>query len=83
MSQLKKVPATVKSLIAREAGIHRRSINQEAIVLSEEACRIDSGSGRFHHGEDVALWFSPKELPAIDARPMSELTEYDELGLLK
>ncbi len=35
--QLKKVPTHIKSLIDREAALHRRSINQETIVLLEEA----------------------------------------------
>ena len=34
---LKKVSLQIKSLISREAAGHRRSINQEAIVLLEDA----------------------------------------------
>jgi hypothetical protein len=34
---LKRVPAVVKELIGREAAENRRSVNQEAIALLEEA----------------------------------------------
>lgn len=37
---LKKVPQVVKDLIGREAASNRRSINQEAIALLEEALLV-------------------------------------------
>jgi hypothetical protein len=83
MSQLKKVPATVKSFIAREASIHRRSINQEAIVLFEEALLARAKARQLRRDEIDRILNRFDKLPAIDARPMSELTEYDALGLLK
>lgn len=41
---LKKVPQVVKALIEREAAENRRSVNQEAIALLEEALlqRVES-----------------------------------------
>ena len=47
--QLKKVPEQIKSLISREADLHRRSINQEAIVLLEEALLARARTSR-HSG---------------------------------
>ena len=45
---IKKVPQVVKELISREATQNRRSINQEAIALLEEALlhRVDTGEHR-------------------------------------
>lgn len=45
---IKKVPQVVKELISREAYDNRRSINQEAIALLEEALvqRVGAGSTR-------------------------------------
>jgi Arc-like DNA binding domain len=45
---LKKVPLVIKDLIGREANSNRRSINQEAIALLEEALllRVELGAGR-------------------------------------
>jgi hypothetical protein len=41
---LKNVPAVVKDLIGREAFENRRSVNQEAIALLEEALLLRVGS---------------------------------------
>lgn len=45
---LKNVPAVVKELIGREALENRRSVNQEAIALLEEALvhRVEAHSAR-------------------------------------
>lgn len=46
---IKKMPSAVKKLITREAFDNRRSVNQEAIALLEEALmqRVEStGKGR-------------------------------------
>jgi len=77
---LKKVPADVKELISREAELHRRSINQEAIVLLEEALaeRARIGSRR-HEIQQVLLAY--RALPVIDDRPVDELVPYDDNGL--
>ena len=48
---IKKMPSAVKKLITREAFDNRRSVNQEAIALLEEALmqRVEStGKGRRH-----------------------------------
>lgn len=42
---IKKMPQVVKELISREAIANRRSINQEAIALLEEALVQRVGSG--------------------------------------
>lgn len=48
---IKKVPVLVKELISREANDHRRSINQEAIALLEEALALRAGSTEFRRSE--------------------------------
>lgn len=80
---LKKVPDQIKSLINREAQTHRRSINQEAIVLLEEALLArarDAGVGR---SEADAILARYAALPTRDARSESEVIEYDAIGLPK
>lgn len=81
--QLKKVPAIVTALISREASVHGRSINHEAIVLLEEALLARAKAQ--HQGRDdideILNRFD--KLPTTDERPMSEIIEYDELGLPK
>lgn len=81
--QLKKVPAIVKSLISREASIHRRSINQEAIVLLEEALLARANRQQPSRDEIEEILNRFDKLPTPDSRPMSEIIEYDELGLPK
>lgn len=81
--QLKKVPAIVKSLISREAGLHRRSINQEAIALLEEALLARAKIQRHSRDEIEEILNRFDKLPTADARPMAEIIEYDELGLPK
>jgi hypothetical protein len=81
--QLKKVPAIVKSLISREADLHRRSINQEAIVLLEEALLARAKTQQQSRDEIDEILNRFDKLPTSDARPMSEIIEYDELGLPK
>ena len=81
--QLKKVPTHIKSLIDREAGLHRRSINQETIVLLEEAllarARLQTQSQE--DVDDILKRYAA--LPTLDARPVAAIIEYDELGLPK
>jgi hypothetical protein len=80
--QLKKVPAIVKSLITREASIHRRSINQEAVLL-EEALLARANRQQPSRDEIEEILNRFDKLPTPDSRPMSEIIEYDELGLPK
>ena len=81
--QLKKVPDTVKALIAREASTHRRSINQEAIVLLEEALVARAKAQHPDRDEIDRILSRFDKLPTLDSRQMSDLIEYDELGLPK
>jgi hypothetical protein len=81
--QLKKVPAIVKALITREASVHRRSINQEAIVLLEEALLARAKAQHQSRDEVDEILNRFDKLPTTDQRPMSEIIEYDELGLPK
>lgn len=80
---LKKVPAQIKSLISREAENHRRSINQETIVLLEEALLARAKSASAGKEEIEAILQRYAELPTLDARPLSEIIVYDEIGLPK
>ena len=81
--QLKKVPARIKSLIGSEATLHRRSINQEAIALLEEALVARAQKVRPTRNEIDEILARFDRLPTRDARPLSEMIEYDELGLPK
>lgn len=81
--QLKKVPAVVKELITREANVHRRSISDEAIILLEEAllARAKTQHASLDEVDEILNRFD--KLPTTDPRPMSEIIEYDKLGLPK
>jgi hypothetical protein len=68
--QLKKVPATVRSLIAREASMHRRTIDQEAIILLEEALLARAKAQHLGHDQIDEILDRFDKLPDIDARPM-------------
>ncbi len=80
---LKKIPADVKKLISREADIHRRSINQEAIVLLEEALAARLRAARTPRHEVREILAHYRSLPIRDDRGPDELVEYDEFGLPK
>lgn len=79
--QLKKVPEQIKSLISREADLHRRSINQEAIVLLEEALLARARTSRHSKDDIEAILKRYEELPTLDSRLYEGLIEYDENGL--
>lgn len=81
--QLKKVPGRIKSLISREASLHRRSINQEAIALLEEALLARAKEHRPTRDEIDEILDRFDKLPNIDQRPLSEILEFDEHGLPK
>ena len=80
---LKKVPARIKSLISREAENHRRSINQEAIVLLEEALLTRAKNAITSQDDIETILQRYAQLPTVDARPISEIIAYDEVGLPK
>ncbi len=81
--QLKKVPSRIKSLIGSEALLHRRSINQEAIALLEEALLARAQTMRHTRDEIDDILDRFDRLPTRDALPLSEMIEFDELGLPK
>lgn len=80
---IKKIPNNVKELIAREAEVHRRSINQEAIVLLEEALAARLHGTRSSRQEVREILAHYRALPIRDERGPDELVEYDEFGLPK
>ncbi|MCZ7559565.1 MAG: Arc family DNA-binding protein [Burkholderiaceae bacterium] len=77
---IKKLPRDLKELIVREAEANRRSINQEAIVLLEEALarRVRSARRRYAVQEALAAYAA---LPTRDERPTEQIIEYDNNGL--
>ncbi len=81
--QLKKVPTRIKSLIGNEAALHRRSINQESIALLEEALLARAQKERPTRDEIDEILERFDRLPTRDARPLSEMIDYDALGLPK
>lgn len=80
---LKKVPEQIKSLISREADNNRRSINQEAIVLLEEALLSRARQAGIGRSDAEAILARYAVLPILDSRPDSEIIEYDAIGLPK
>jgi hypothetical protein len=81
--QLKKVPTRIKSLIKNEAAFYRRSINQECIALLEEALLARAQAERRTRDQIDDILERFDKLPTRDPRPLSEMIEYDELGLPK
>ena len=81
--QLKKIPATVTSLIAQEASRHRRSIEQEALLLLEEALLARAHARDPDRVEIDAILRRFDTLPSVDVRPLADLIEYDAQGLPK
>lgn len=81
---LKKIPARVKELIVREAQSHRRSINQEAIVLLEEALEKRMAKPQRGKQEEVqAILDHYAALPKRGKGKAADVIEYDEAGLPK
>ncbi|MDE2617387.1 MAG: Arc family DNA-binding protein [Burkholderiales bacterium] len=81
--QLKKVPARIKSLITREATVHHRSMNQEAIALLEEALLARAQRQTPTRDEIDEILDRYNSLPDRSDKPLSEMIEFDELGLPK
>ncbi len=79
--QLKKVPPRITSLISREAELHRRSINQEAIALLEEALLARAKAKHPTHDEIDEIVDRFDKLPSLDSRRLSEMAKFDALGL--
>jgi len=76
---LKKVPESVKELITREADLHRRSINQEAIVLLEEALAARARRGRSTRTDIEGLLSQYRALP--DVTDERGVPDFDDVGL--
>lgn len=81
--QLKGFPQNLRAVIKREADDHRRTLTQEAIVLLEEAVLARASSRVPRRDEINRILDSYKKLPTLDTRPLSDIIEYDELGLPK
>lgn len=82
-SHMENIPELLESQIVREAGIHRRSVEQETIMLLEEALLARATVADRHDADINAILRRYEALPSIDPRPLSELIEYDALGLPK
>ena len=81
---LKKIPTRVKELIIREAHSHRRSINQEAIVLLEEALEKRMAKPQRGKQEEVqAILDHYAALPKRGKGKVADVIEYDDAGLPK
>lgn len=80
---LENIPVKIRALVGHEATRHRRSISQEIIALLEEAL-IARGqrTGTKRDGIDEILQHFDS-LPTRDPKPLSEMIDYDELGLPK
>lgn len=80
---IKKLPGGVKELIARQAELHRRSVNQEAIVLLEEAlaARLRAARSPRHEVREILAHY--RGIPVRDERAPDQLIEYDADGLPK
>ena len=80
---IKKLPREIKDLIWHEARSHRRSVNQEAIVLLEEALaqRAMAARGQRHEVRDILARYAAatREGP----RDADDVIGYDESGLPK
>jgi Arc-like DNA binding domain len=68
---IKKMPHVVKELISREAFDNRRSINQEAIALLEEALlsRVQSPGSRRKQIEAALVGYADSRPGALSAVP--------------
>lgn len=80
---LKKVPDNVKELLTREAELHRRSVNQEAIVLLEEALAARLRTTRSPRHEVREILAQYRSLPVRDGRDPDAIIGYDDDGLPK
>jgi hypothetical protein len=75
---LKKVPQVVKELIGREASANRRSINQEAIALLEEALllRVKLAAQRRPSAHEVLESYASEDRrPAVVDSSLVNLTD--------
>lgn len=76
---LKKVPLVIKDLIGREAHSNRRSINQEAIALLEEALlsRVELAAQRRPSAHEILETYAAtaagggRREAAVDSGPMA------------
>lgn len=80
---VKRMPDDLKAWIAEEAKRHRRSVNQEAIVLLEEVRAARTAPRRADKAQVVALLQDYRSLPILDHRAPEDIVGYDERGLLE
>ena len=80
---IKRLPEQIKTLIGHEARLHRRSVNQEAIVLLEEALanRAVSAQRQRHEVHDILARYAAATRG--NRRPAEDIIEYDDSGLPK
>jgi len=74
---IKKMPHLIKDLISREAADNRRSINQEAIALLEEALlrRVDASSNQRRRSAQAILQGYASPEPDTGAGALTELPQ--------
>lgn len=77
---IKKMPRAIKELIGREAARNRRSLNQEAIALLEEALlgRVRSPDHRLRSARAILEGLASGEGAAVVAGPAVALLDPGE-----
>lgn len=78
---IRKLPGRVRELIARQAELHDRSVNQEAILLLEEALAARIRAVRSPRHEVRKILAHYRGIPVRDRRGPDQLIEYDADGL--
>lgn len=79
---IKKMPQLVKELISREAFDNRRSVNQEAIALLEEALVHRVGSVSIKRTQIEALLEGYADSPGRSHQPASAAAPNSSHGVL-
>ena len=71
---LKNVPSLVKDLIGRQAHENRRSLNQEAIALLEEALlhRVEAHGQRLRSARELLRGYADVQKGELDSAPTSK-----------
>lgn len=78
---IKQMPDDLKEWVAASAKRHRRSMNQEIIMLIEKARAEGAGAGRRDEREIREVLERYRKLPILDGRSADEILGYDEHGL--
>jgi hypothetical protein len=79
---LRGVPEELDRRLKRSAGIHRRSMTQEAIALLETGLRQPAAPAK-PSPDEVKDWLRREvwSLPILDARSAEDILGYNEHGL--